>query len=718
MKTPYADQTLLDFTELIIEPNRRQCLIGPNSCGKTLLFHNMVSGAIKGFPAHLHVHHCRELENHELGQTVLDTVVNSHPYRNTLLKCQEKIKSLLLSEPLPTGKDAEALKTNLEFITVQVNAVGTHEQAVDKAQKMLRVLGFDEIGQSKLVSSLSGGLKMRVALCMAFFIEADLLLLDEPTNHLDFPSVLWLENRLRGYKGSFLLVSHDRELLKNVCTAVSLFEDKQIKNYNCGFLDFEKKKAAEDKKKYEEIEKFLKKHENSNPQTPIGRLRLDRKIWSDNYHAKLVALQSKFTFPTAVPLSQPEGSSDIAPENISLINLKNVRFSYDVLTGHFIFNDPISFNVTASTRVGVMGPNGAGKSTLLKLLTKKLIPTSGAVDHHPKFKLAYFGQHSTAELDMETTPMAFMEKFFPKVNGGTLRGHLSKTGIVGNVADTRIRGLSYSQRSCVIFAKLTYACPHLLIMDEPTNFLDLESVDSLISACNKYKGALLLVSHNRDFLRKCAKQYLSVVPGHFDLYDDLKTAERATYTFIEEMEGGGKVSGKEALVNNPGGGTVHSSQKVVDVTTPLNSDSTTASSTSASQTAALKSDEAHPKVEETPDKVGVVAELPKPAIIPEIKANEPSHPAPPKPAHTNESFSVGEKIQAKFSQDGKWYNAVINNIKDDKFLVYYVQYGNSEYLPPSSVRKHIPPAAKNGHNNSNHNRPQGQNRPSKHPPTH
>jgi len=90
MKTPYADQILLDFTELIIEPNRRQCLIGPNSCGKTLLFHNMVTGAIKGFPAHLHVHHCRELESHELGQTVLDTVVNSHPYRNILLKCIEK----------------------------------------------------------------------------------------------------------------------------------------------------------------------------------------------------------------------------------------------------------------------------------------------------------------------------------------------------------------------------------------------------------------------------------------------------------------------------------------------------------------------------------------------------------------------------------------------------------------------------------------------------
>jgi ATP-binding cassette subfamily F protein 3 len=113
---------------------------------------------------------------------------------------------------------------------------------------MLRVLGFDDVGQKRLVSALSGGLRMRVALCMAFFIDSDLLLLDEPTNHLDFPSVLWLENRLRGYRSSFLMVSHDRELLNNVCTAVLLLEDKQIKYYNMGFKEFEKKKATETRK--------------------------------------------------------------------------------------------------------------------------------------------------------------------------------------------------------------------------------------------------------------------------------------------------------------------------------------------------------------------------------------------------------------------------------------------------------------------------------------
>jgi len=658
MKTPYGDQVLMQRTDLIIEPNKRQCLIGPNCSGKTLLFHNIVNGKILEFPTHLHVHHCRELESHELGDTVIDTVVNSNPFRNTLFKVEAKLKELIAASTADAEKSS--LTSNLEMVQAQINALQGYTTR-ERAGKMLRVLGFDEIGQERLVSALSGGLRMRVALAIAFINEADLLLLDEPTNHLDFPSVLWLENRLRGYKGSFLLVSHDRELLKNVCTSVMLLQDKEIKYYNCGFELFEKKKAEEDKKKYDEIEKFLRKNQNADPSTPIGRQALDKRAWSKSYHDKLVALTTKFTFPPIAELAQNstvEGAAPVAPEEISLINLENVRFSYNVATGHFIFNEPISFNVKASTRVGVMGPNGAGKSTLLKLLTHKLIPTEGTVKHHPDFQLAYFGQHSTAELDMDTSAIEFMMNSFPKANGAQLRNHLAKTGIIGTTADTRVEGLSYSQRSCIIFAKLTFKAPHLLILDEPTNFLDLESVDSLIGACNKYKGALLLVSHNRDFLKKCARQYLSVVPGRFELYDDLKTAERATYTFIEGMEGGAGGVGKDALVNNPGGGSVHSSQKVGE----------------AAEAAAPAAKTATP------------AATAAPAATP--AASAPGSPA----AAAAPAFTIGDKCQARYTADGKWYNAVIKAIKGATYQVNYPEYGNTEFVPFASVRS-LPPAA-------------------------
>jgi len=634
MKTPFGDQELLKGTDLILENNKRQGLVGANCTGKTLLFEYMSQGKIKDFPKYIHVHHCRELETHELGQSVFDTVVGSHPFRNILLKCEPKIEELIAAEPEGSDK-LPALKDSLLWCQQLMRQIKGYD-APERVGKMLRVLGFDEVGQARLVSALSGGLRMRVALAMAFFIDADLLLLDEPTNHLDFPSVLWLENRLRGYRSSFLMVSHDRELLNNVCTAVLLLEDKQIKYYNMGFKEFEKKKAQEDKKKFDEIEKFLQKNVNVDPSTMLGKQKHEKKLWSDRYYQHQVALAGKFTFPAPVALSNSE---NLPLEEISLINLQNLRFSYNPESGHYIFADPIDFNVKASTRCGVMGPNGAGKSTLLKLLTHKLTPTSGTVTHHPNFTLAYFGQHSTAELDLEKTPIEFMCEQFPGETSGSLRQHLAKTSVVGTIADTRMIRLSYSQRSCVVFAKLTYVCPHLLILDEPTNFLDLESVDSLISACNKYKGALLLVSHNRDFLKKCAKQYLSVVPGSFKMYDNIKDAENGTYSFIQEMEEGGSVSGADALMKTPGGGAVGGAMK----------------STSTIEN-------------------GV-----KTMTI----GSGPVNVAAPVKAVT---FVKDEKCEALWT-DGKYYTAQVLKVDGPKYTIKYLEYGNTAIVQAKQMKK-------------------------------
>lgn len=274
LKTPFGDKTLIDDSPLKLEAGKRQCLYGANSTGKTLLFSNMSAGTIKGWPKHIGVHHLKELEPHELHDTVLGTVVNSHPLRNALLACEKKLRVAVEAESDATKK--EAIQANLDYVEFNLNSLRS-EDAEDRAKKMLRVLGFDDVGMSRPCSALSGGLRMRVALCMAFFIEADLLLLDEPTNHLDFPSVLWLENRLRGYRGSFLLVSHDRELLNKTTTATILIEDQRLTYHQMGFEEFEKKKEKADKKKYEDNEKFLNKNQNYDPSTQTGRLVHDRK---------------------------------------------------------------------------------------------------------------------------------------------------------------------------------------------------------------------------------------------------------------------------------------------------------------------------------------------------------------------------------------------------------------------------------------------------------
>lgn len=552
LQTPYKDQTLLKSTELLLEPHKRHCLFGRNGTGKTLLFERMADGTIPGFPAHLNVHHCKEMDSKTAPESVLDTVIHSHAFLNILRKCDAKLKELIASESDNTRK--AGMKDVHQMVENYLRSTGS-ETAEENVKKMLRALGFDDFGMSRSFNDLSGGLRMRVALCVAFFSDADLLLMDEPTNHLDFPSVLWLENRLRAYRGSFLLVTHDRDLLINVTTSVLLIEDQQLKIYNCGYAEFERRKAAEDAKRDQEAEAYLKKNRNPDPSTPVGRKVHDLKAWQEVYHAKLIQMQGKFTFPLPTPLPPAADQVMGADGSVCLIKLEKVRFSYNAAAGlPFIFDEPINFEVTTGSRVGIMGPNGAGKSTLLKLITKKIVPTEGSLYSHPNFVLAYFGQHSTAELDMQQTPWEFMQAQFPGVNPGVLRNHLAKTGVMGGVESTRMQNLSYSQRSCVIFSKLTFVCPHLLIMDEPTNFLDLESVDSLIAAANKFPGALLVVTHSRHFLRKCAKSFLSVTPGQFLSFNDMKEAESATYTFIQELESGVKI---DASAMAAGGGSLH-----------------------------------------------------------------------------------------------------------------------------------------------------------------
>lgn len=576
--TPDKSQVLLEKTELILEANKKYALYGDNAVGKTSLFRDMALGHVKDFPKHIQVHHCEEIEETKDAKSVIETVVQSHPVRNALKVAHETITSLIAGSQIGAGAEAkvepptpaqlDAYTEVKDWLEMKMRTI-QYDKGYETAEKMLRVLGFDDAGLQVSTNTLSGGLRMRVALCASFFMEPSILLLDDPTNHLDFPSVLWLENRLKGYRGTFVMVTHDREMLQTTCSAVILFEEKRLRYYMKPFAAFEKEKMEEDKKKNDAIDKFLVANKNVDYSSPLAREKADKQAWQRKYQDKLVLLAGKFTFPEPTALAAPpEAVAGQDPRSYSLIKLTDVRFSYnpEAENARYIFNDPISVDITASTRVGIMGPNGAGKSTLLKLLTGKHKPSNGTRTTHPTATVAYFSQHSALELDLNTTALEYMMSQFPEKDGKNkplLRAQLNKAGVLGDKTDTYMRNLTASQRSLVVFAKLTYVCPHLLIMDEPTNFLDLQSVDSLITACSKYHGALLMVSHNRYFLSKCCTQYLSVVPGKFALFNNMKDCEKATYTFIAELEAGEGVRAADLVKKNAGGAAMAASSKQV-----------------------------------------------------------------------------------------------------------------------------------------------------------
>jgi len=650
--TPFKDKQLFKSTELILEPRKRHALFGENGSGKSTLFRAIADGSLfeQGFPKHISTLHMEEIETSPDNGTIIETVLQSHELLYVLRKCRDELNALVAKDAKPE------FEANLAIINEELRLLKS-DTAEDRISRMLKPLGFDKKAQLKNVNALSGGLRMRVALVCAFFQEPDLLLLDDPTNHLDFPSVLWLENRLRSYSGSFLLVTHDRNLLENVCNSVILIEDLQLIYYKMDFPTFEKKKAREDAKMFQEREQFISRNRNPDPATPIGRRVAMFRAWCKKYSARQFAKSNMFTFPDPTPLKgvDPETPADEVP----LITMKDVTFKYPG-TDVMIFKKKTNCTITAATRMGIMGPNGAGKSTFLKLLTGRLTPTTGTVTTVEGFKLAYFGQHSAQELDLEMTPFEHMCKKFPEEKQqGKLRHHLKKAGMQDEMNDTRMHGFSGGQKARVIFAALTYTCPHLLIMDEPTNFLDLETVDSLIAACNKYPGAMLLVTHSRHMLHSCGNIYLSITPGKFQFFGDIKSCERSTYTFINELEDGGKVK----IDSVQGGSGEQKDEEPEEFTQEaiMKRRQRMKEMLEAKEKKAKEKKEAA-KEAETKKKVTIVAALKK-------------------------DWKVGDKCLAFWWEDKNFYKATVRQTskKSGTVCCTFTEYGNSVVLKPEQM---------------------------------
>uniref|UniRef100_A0A8C6QX92 ATP-binding cassette sub-family F member 1 n=2 Tax=Nannospalax galili TaxID=1026970 RepID=A0A8C6QX92_NANGA len=505
--------------DLYIVAGRRYGLVGPNGKGKTTLLKHIAIRALS-IPPNIDVLLCEQ-----------EVVADETPAVQAVLRADTKRLKLLEEErrlqgQLEQGDDTAAER--LEKVYEELRATGA-AAAEAKARRILAGLGFDPEMQNRPTQKFSGGWRMRVSLARALFMEPTLLMLDEPTNHLDLNAVIWLNNYLQGWRKTLLIVSHDQGFLDDVCTDIIHLDAQRLHYYRGNYMTFKKmyqQKQKELLKQYEKQEKRLKglkaggkSTKQAEKQTKEALTRKQQKCRRKNQDEESQEAPEllkrpreytvRFTFPDPPPLSPP------------VLGLHGVTFGYE---GQKPLFRNLDFGIDMDSRICIVGPNGVGKSTLLLLLTGKLTPTSGEMRKNHRLKIGFFNQQYAEQLHMEETPTEYLQRGF-NLPYQDARKCLGRFGLESHAHTIQICKLSGGQKARVVFAELACREPDVLILDEPTNNLDIESIDALGEAVNEYKGAVIVVSHDARLITETncqlwvvEEQSISQIDGDFEDY--------------------------------------------------------------------------------------------------------------------------------------------------------------------------------------------------------
>ncbi len=382
-----------------------------------------------------------------------------------------------------------------------------------RALALLAGLGFASADALRPVKEFSGGYRMRLNLARALMQPAELLLLDEPTNHLDLDTILWLENWLRGYAGTLVVVSHDRDFLDRVADHTLAITAEQLRLYAGNYSQYERLHAAELEqqaalaaRQHREIQRISSFVERFRAKATKAR-QVQSRLKSLERMARVAPLYAAETF--RIQFEEPAR----LPEHI--VALEDVSAEYggrSVLSG-------VSLAIRGADRLAIIGANGAGKTTLVRLLAGELAPHSGRRSAARDIVIGYFAQHQVELLRADETPLAMLARLFRGEREQQLRDFLGRFGFSGERAERPIGPLSGGEKSRLALAALVKQRPNLLLLDEPTNHLDLEMRRSLAFALQGYAGALVIVSHDRHLVATCADRILVVGDGRASEFD-------------------------------------------------------------------------------------------------------------------------------------------------------------------------------------------------------
>jgi len=541
LPNPGGGRDLLENASFNLVRGRIYGLIGRNGKGKSTLLKAVAGRTVGGIPPELTVHYVTQelnLDDEQLAWTPIEFVVHADIERRMLLADQARLSTAEAEEDADSARQLNEVQMALEAIEA--------DTATERATTLLTNLGFSPELRGRAMSALSGGWRVRTALAAAIFARPDLLLLDEPTNHLSIGAVLWLSRELKTNETwqsrMVIIVSHDRVFLDEVSTDslhISGYA-RQLTQTRGNYSTWHKRREQQQLTFGRDMDVKTREYKELRDWNPgiLGSTPKAMKIYqmkqkqADKREEEIASLQEEFkslSEDAELPLTLKAGGglSGFA------VQVKNVGFSY---TGKapMLFRGA-EMGVDSASRIVLLGENGNGKTTLVKLLIGELEASEGEVVRNGGARIALVNQHHADQIDLTLSPLQFMMDKFP--GDGSLsheqeiRSHLAGCGVTSEMMGVPASALSGGQRSRVSLAAVSYTKPHILVLDEPTNNLDLESVVALADCIEKFEGGVVLVSHDQYFVGRVAKEVWVVDKGtvtkaeSFDKYRAVQLAK-------------------------------------------------------------------------------------------------------------------------------------------------------------------------------------------------
>jgi ATPase subunit of ABC transporter with duplicated ATPase domains len=502
----YGRQLIFVDASFQLNPGEKVGLVGPNGAGKTTLF-RMVTGEVApdegevSVPKKLTIGYFRQDVEEMKGRSVLDEAIAGSGRIGDLHYELEELHHAM-DDPARAG-EMDRILARFGDVQEEYEHLGGYTLEA-QAREVLHGLGFQDDQIDGDVGALSGGWKMRVALAQILLAKPELLLLDEPTNYLDLESILWLEQFLKGYAGTVVMTCHDREIMNRVVGKIVEIDGGELRTYT-GNYDFYEKMRGEEAVRREAayarqqamlakesrfVERF-KTHVAKAAQVQSRLKKLD-KIEKIAEPRRLVEKSFEFRVP-------PRSGDDV-------VRLEGLTKAY----GSRVIHKDLTLTVRRGERWAVMGENGAGKSTLLKMIAGQLAPDRGSVTIGAAVSMGYYAQHVMDGLGGDRTVLEELQDHAPLANQGTLRNLAGMFGFQDDDVFKPIYVLSGGEKARVALAKLMYDAPNLLVLDEPSNHLDIVTKRALVRSLADYDGTLIFVSHDRQFLSALATRVLEL----------------------------------------------------------------------------------------------------------------------------------------------------------------------------------------------------------------